>query len=148
MISETKVDDSFPDGQLVLDDFGRPFRLDRNRNGGGIMLFIRNDIPAKVVSTDDRPTESFYVELNFRKKKWLLNSSYGPKHSSKESHLDSLSKSIDSLSSKFDNFLLLGDFNSCMEDFPMKTFGENYKLRNLTKEPTCFKNLENPTSLI
>ena len=65
MISETKVDDSFPDGQFFLDGFGKPFRLDRNRNGGGIMLFIRNDIPAKVVSTDDSPIESFYVELNF-----------------------------------------------------------------------------------
>ena len=141
MISETKVDDSFPGSQFFLDGFGTPFRLNRNRNGGGIMFSIRNDI---VVSTDDRPIESFYVELNFRKKKWLLNSSYNPKHSSIESHLDSLSKSIDSLSSKYDNFVLLGDFNSCMEDFPMKTFGENYKLRNLIKEPTCFKNPENP----
>ena len=99
MISETKVDNSVPDGQFFLDGFGTPFRLDRNRNGGGIMLFIRNDIPAKVVSTDDRPIESFYVELNFRKKKWLLNS-YNPKHRSIKSHLESLSKSIDSLSSK------------------------------------------------
>ena len=65
MISETKVDDSFPDDQLFLDGFGTPFRLDQNRNGGGIMLFIRNDIPAKVVSADDRSIESFYVELNF-----------------------------------------------------------------------------------
>ena len=67
--------------------------------------------------------------------------------SSKESHLDSLSKSIDSLSSKYDNFILLGDFNSCMEDSPMKTFGEIYKLRNLIKGPTCFKNPENPTCI-
>ena len=70
------------------------------------MLFNRNDIPAKVVSTDD-------------------------KHSSIESHLDSLSKIIDSLSPKYDSFVLLGEFNSCMEDFPMKRFGENYKSWNL-----------------
>ena len=75
-----------------------------------------------------------------------MNCSYNPKHSSIESHLDSLSKSIDSLSSKYDNFILLGDFNSCIEDSPMKTFAEIYKLRNLIKEPTCFKNPENPTS--
>ena len=68
MISEIKADDSFPDGQFFLDGFGTPFRLDRNRNGGDIMLFIRNEIPAKVVSKDDRPIESFYVELKFRKK--------------------------------------------------------------------------------
>ena len=65
MIPETKVDNSFPDGQFFLDGFGTPFRLDRHRNGGDIVLFIRNDIPAKVISTDDRPIESFYVELNF-----------------------------------------------------------------------------------
>ena len=96
MISETKVDDSFPDGQFFLDGLRTPFRLDQKRNGRGIMLFIRNDILEKVVSTDDRPIKSFCVELNFRNKKWLLNCSYNPEHSSIESHLDSLSKSIDS----------------------------------------------------
>ena len=65
MILETKVDDSFPDGQSFLDGFGKPLALDRNRNGGGIILFIRNDIPVKLVSTDDRPIESFYAELSF-----------------------------------------------------------------------------------
>ena len=35
--------------------------------------------------------------------------SYKPKHSRIESHLDSLSEFIDSLSSKYDNFILLGD---------------------------------------
>ena len=35
MISETKVDDTFLDGQFFLDGFGKPFRLDRKRTGGG-----------------------------------------------------------------------------------------------------------------
>ena len=147
MTSETKADDTFPGGQFFLDAFGTPFRLDGNRNGGGIMLFVRNDIPAKVFSTDGRPIESFYVELNFRNRKWLLNCSYIPKYSNIESHLDSLSKSIDSLSSKYENFILLSDFTSCMEDSPMKTFADIYKLRNLIKEPTCFKNPENPACI-
>ena len=33
------------------------------------MLFIRNDILAKVASTDERPIESFYADLHFLKKK-------------------------------------------------------------------------------
>ena len=89
----------------------------------------------KVVSTDDRPIESFNVELNFRKKKWLLNCSYNPKHSKVESHLDSIPKSIDSLSSKNDNFILPRDFNSSMEDSPIKTFAnefiKSYKRANM-----------------
>ena len=69
---EIKVDDSFPDGQFFLDGFGTPFLLDGNRNSRSSMLFIGNDIPAKVVSKDVRPTESFYVELNFQNKNGYL----------------------------------------------------------------------------
>ena len=65
MISETKVDDSFPNGQFFLDGFGTPFCLNLNKNGSGIMLSIRNNISAKVVSTDDSPIEMFYVALSF-----------------------------------------------------------------------------------
>ena len=39
MISESKLDNSFPDGQFAIDGFGKPFRLDRNRNGGIACLF-------------------------------------------------------------------------------------------------------------
>ena len=42
---------------------------------------------------------------------------------------------------------MLGDFNPCLEDSPMKKFEEIYKWRNLIKEPTYFKNPENPTSI-
>ena len=62
-----------------------------------------------------------------------------------ESHLLCLSRSIDSLSSKYENIILLGDFNSCMDDSPMIGFCETYKLRNLVKHPTCLKNPENPS---
>ena len=59
MISETKVDHLFRMASLFLNGFGAPFRLDRNRSSGGIMLFIRNDIPTKFFSADDRPVKSF-----------------------------------------------------------------------------------------
>ena len=44
MISETTVDESFPLGQFKVNGFNAPFRLDRNSNGGGIMLFVQEDI--------------------------------------------------------------------------------------------------------
>ena len=37
MISETKLDFSFPEGQFFLDGYQTPFRFDRNGNGGGIL---------------------------------------------------------------------------------------------------------------
>ena len=38
MISETKLDHSFPEGQFFIDGYHAPFRYDRNGNGGDIFL--------------------------------------------------------------------------------------------------------------
>ena len=43
MVSETKLDNSFPVSQFLIDGYSPPFRLDRDNNGGGIMLFVRED---------------------------------------------------------------------------------------------------------
>ena len=50
MISETKLDSSFPKGQFNLRGFSEPYRLDRNGNGGGKLVFIREDIPFKLIN--------------------------------------------------------------------------------------------------
>ena len=47
MITEAKLDDRFPIGQLFINSFSSPFRLDLDRNGGGTLLYIREDIPSK-----------------------------------------------------------------------------------------------------
>ena len=44
MIMEKKFDDSFPASQFSIQGFCTPFRLDRNKNGGGIFLYIRSNI--------------------------------------------------------------------------------------------------------
>ena len=127
IISESKLGYSFLDSQFLIEGFGKPIRLDRNRDGGGITLFILSDVIAKAISTDKNPFESFYVELNFRKKQWLLNCSYNPNNNNIESHRNCLSRSTHSFSSKYENIILLGDFNSCMDDSPMIGFCEtNY----------------------
>ena len=78
MISETKLDDSFPQGQFLIEGFHSPFRFDRNKTGGGILLYVREDIPAKVLSHDFPTAESFFVEIILDKKKRLINCSYNP----------------------------------------------------------------------
>ena len=68
MISETKLDESFPPSQFFLDGYSVPFSFDRNGNGGGILLYIRDDIPSKLLSMNKK-TEGFFVEINVRNKK-------------------------------------------------------------------------------
>ena len=60
--------------------FSMPYRQDRNRNGGGIMIYIRHDIPIKLLPKHVFPDniEGLFVELNFRKSKWLLIGAYHP----------------------------------------------------------------------
>ena len=41
LIQETKLDPSFPSGQFVINGYKRPYRLDRNRNGGGVIIYVR-----------------------------------------------------------------------------------------------------------
>ena len=73
MVSET-----FPDSQFLIEGFSKPFRLDRTPKSGGILLYIREDIPCKYTKqiTLNISFEGFSVELNLRSKKWLLGSSY------------------------------------------------------------------------
>ena len=42
---------------------------------------------------------------------------------------------------------MLGDLNASIEDSFTKNFCESYGLRSLVKEPTCFKNPENPSCI-
>ena len=37
VLVETKLDDTFPEDQFCIEGFSKPYRLDRNRNGGGVM---------------------------------------------------------------------------------------------------------------
>ena len=73
ILTENKLDDSFPTSQFIVDGFSMPYQQDRNRNGGGIMIYICDDIPnihfTKHVFREDM--EGLFVELNFRKSKWL-----------------------------------------------------------------------------
>ena len=66
MISETKHDDSFPEGQFFIDGYHTPFRYDRNGNDGGILLYVREDIPAKVIHCVFPTVERFFVEINLQ----------------------------------------------------------------------------------
>ena len=50
IITDTKLDDTFPLSQFHIDGFSTPYRLDRNRNGVGIMIYVREDIPNKIVT--------------------------------------------------------------------------------------------------
>ena len=44
MICETKMDNSFLNGQFQIKGFNTPIQLYEDKNGSGIMIFVREDI--------------------------------------------------------------------------------------------------------
>ena len=147
MISETKLDESFPVGQFLMDGYSVPYRLDRDGNGGGILLYIREDIPSKLLSIN-RNIEGFFVEINLRnKKKWLLSCSYNPKRAQISNHLAEISKITDLYLTKYDKLFFLDDFNAGFEDTSVKNFCFSYNLTSMNNKPTCFKNPYNPSCI-
>ena len=57
--------------QFHIDSFTTPYRLDRNQNGGDIMLYIRENIPSKSLTEIklDNEIKNIFIEINLRQKK-------------------------------------------------------------------------------
>ena len=82
VINESKLDDTVNRGVLSYFGFQPPFRMDRNKNGGGIIVFVRNDIPCKPLFKHNftKNIEGMFLEINLRKKKILLFAVYHSIH--------------------------------------------------------------------
>ena len=94
LITECKLDDSFPTAEFHMQGYSSPFRLDRNSYGGGILLYVREDIQAKPISNRsfDKDIEAMFVEINLKKKKRLLCVSYNPHKFLIKKHLQVIGK--------------------------------------------------------
>ena len=74
-ISETKLDASFPNAQFKVDGYHfPPFRKDRNGHGGGLIVFVKNDIIAsRFTEYEPQEIECICTKLTIAKKHWLFS---------------------------------------------------------------------------
>ena len=63
-----------------------------------------------------------------------------------KNNLQEIGKGLEYYSSKYENFIVLDDFNAEMSNPHMSEFCALY-VTNLIKEPTCYKNVDMPTSI-
>ena len=83
-----------------------------------------------------KKAETFCVELNLRKQKWLTFSRYNHhKHLIKD-YLLQFRNAIDFYSKSYENIILLSDFNVEISDCHMNSFCAIYHFKSLIKEPT------------
>lgn len=113
-LSETWLDSSVTDSEVHLDGFSI-VRRDRDRQGGGVCLYISNDLAfteRKDLDTDK--LEAVWVNLLLPKSKpILIGSCYRPRRQSVFTEL--LEYVLNSVRSDTEWFIL-GDFNICYFD--------------------------------
>ena len=80
VLTETKIDFIFLSQQFHIEGFFLSYRLDRNKHGGGVLAYIREDILSKILKKTILPDVigGIFIELNLRKHKWLFCATYHP----------------------------------------------------------------------
>ena len=74
----------------------------------------------------------------------MLCFSCNPNKNTISDHLEILRRNLDLYSAQYENLIMIDDFNSDVNQSCMTALCESYNLSSLTKEPTCYKNPQNP----
>ena len=141
MISETKVDESFPNQQFKINGY-KMFRKDRYRFDGGLMFYVNEQIPSKVLSLESIPMdiELILLEFTVKNRRWLCVGIYRLPSQNKKYFTDHLSKTLGRLSRQYDKTVLIGDFNLAIDNKSLKNVMTTFDLECLMfdKETNLF----------
>ena len=157
-LSESKLDDTFPDAQFTTDNY-ISFRHDRNQFGGGLFAFVKKGLlPNRKQDLESKLIEISSVEITVKKRKWMVHIVYRPPSSDLALFFNELSKVLDHSFGKYENLLILGDLNIDLSDqtkIPkskkefLHGLYDTYDLYNLISESTCItRTSESMTDLI
>ena len=64
LISESKLDDTFPNKQFKIDHY-KIFRLDRNKYGEGLIVYVNEQVPSKKLTKYENPRASEIIIWEF-----------------------------------------------------------------------------------
>ena len=77
VLSETKIDESFPSAQFNIHDYEIRNRRDRDKHGGGLIEFVRKGfIRKRIKEYEAKLSEIICTEFTVSKKKWFCLSVY------------------------------------------------------------------------
>ena len=129
LLSETKIDDSFPDSQFFAEGF-KLYRKDRTKTGGGLLLYVNETLPGKIINSykfKENP-EIILFEFSVSNKKLLLFGNSRPSSQNDLSFINELNLTLNFFSPICEKFVLLGDFNLSIESPDLKNFMCNFDL--------------------
>ena len=114
IIVETKTDSTFLLNQFAIQGYSKPYKFDRNRPGGGVFIYVREDIPSRESKIHNTPEdiEIILIEVNLIKTRWLFCGCYHPPSQSDQFFFENIGKAHDKYSKHYDKFMFVGDFNA------------------------------------
>ena len=153
ILSETKIDESFPTSQFNIEGCEIRAGRDRDKFGGGLIEFVRRSLICKKLRDyEPKYSECLCFELTFTNKKWICFSIYrSPESSNHSTFFEELTTSLSKAILKYENLLIMGEFNIDMKSKSLgydklDEFCDLFNLTNLIKSETCFT--KNHKSLI
>lgn len=146
-ICESKLDESFPHSQFSVKSF-HCFRQDSTSRSGGIMVYLRGDLPCTRrddLSINDENIQSLVIEIRIRKEKWFIVSLYRLPNANAPSFCLRLSKMFEKIIKESNMCIAMGDVNIDMlrrnssGHIALTEVLDVFNLVNVVSEPTCFK---------
>ena len=112
VISETKLDESFPNSQFKLNEYEIRARRDRHKHGGGLTEFVwQGFICKRLKKYEPNYSERICSDFTISKKKWICFSIYRP---SSTENIKRFFEEMNAVTSKalckYENLILMGDF--------------------------------------
>ena len=147
LILESKLDASLPKNQFKINGY-KCFRRDCNKYGGGLMFYISEGIPCKILAnqTVSSNVGMMTIEFHQMKSKWLLLGVYKPPIQSDSEFAEEIIRTLNHYVSSFENILLLGDLNMTTENLHLHNLIQIFNLNALIKTPTCYQS-HNPACI-
>ena len=128
----------------MLHGYSEPFRLGRNQFCGSLLVFLRENMTCSILNIKQLTIEALLIELNLRKRKWLLCCSYNPHKNLIVAHLRETHIALDVLSSKYENIIIIGDLIWSQKNLD---FCQSFNMESLINNFTCYKNPNKSTCI-
>ena len=103
LISEIKIDSSFPDAQFFSQGYSKPHRKDRCLGGGGLLMNFNENIPLRILNAHVIPGDIEILCVDLNKKKWVIIGIYRPPDMNELYFIDNLSRAIDYYSKGYES---------------------------------------------
>ena len=87
VITESKLDETIPINLLTIPGYHEPVRRDRNRNGGGVLIYIAEYLVFQQITNLQSPLyEHIWVDVKYKNVTFSINALYRPPTETAESH--------------------------------------------------------------